>query len=416
MSVTINNADFMNARCAGSSLDRAALLSDITRRLSSTGIAQALPTTHPHLFADTPLFVSAEVIAQLTDIVAAAEAVLTRTELAAFDPGYASVFSSYDFHLTANGPRLIEINTNAGGGMLCVVQAAAQTSCCAEMAAWSMGPTPVSELEATFVNMFRDVWHSARGDAPLRCIAIVDEQPLQQYLYPEFLLFQELFTRHGIHAVIADPGELESKADGLYHGATGVDLIYNRLTDFDLHLPQHAVLRDAYLQHRVVLTPHSHAHACYADKRRLCLLSDADRLQARGVSATNMATLLAGVPRTVAVDEANAAGLWSQRRRWFFKPVTGYGGKAAYRGDKLTTRVWEEILKGAYVAQELVPPSARAVRINDADVSLKVDLRAYVYRSRVQWIAARLYQGQTTNFRTPGGGFSPVYSSAWPTR
>jgi hypothetical protein len=23
-------------------------------------------------------------------------------------------------------------------------------------------------------------------------------------------------------------------------------------------------------------------------------------------------------------------------------------------------------------------------------------------------VAARLYQGQTTNFRTPGGGFSPV--------
>jgi len=28
----------------------------------------------------------------------------------------------------------------------------------------------------------------------------------------------------------------------------------------------------------------------------------------------------------------------------------------------------------------------------------------------VQWVAARLYQGQTTNFRTPGGGFAPVYS------
>jgi hypothetical protein len=26
----------------------------------------------------------------------------------------------------------------------------------------------------------------------------------------------------------------------------------------------------------------------------------------------------------------------------------------------------------------------------------------------VQLVAARIYQGQTTNFRTPGGGFSPV--------
>jgi hypothetical protein len=24
-------------------------------------------------------------------------------------------------------------------------------------------------------------------------------------------------------------------------------------------------------------------------------------------------------------------------------------------------------------------------------------------------VAARLYQGQTTNFRTPGGGFAPVF-------
>ena len=43
---------------------------------------------------------------------------------------------------------------------------------------------------------------------------------------------------------------------------------------------------------------------------------------------------------------------------------------------------------------------------------MKFDLRAYTYDGAVQWVAARLYQGQTTNFRTPGGGFAPVYSSA----
>ena len=40
---------------------------------------------------------------------------------------------------------------------------------------------------------------------------------------------------------------------------------------------------------------------------------------------------------------------------------------------------------------------------------LKVDLRNYVYDGEVVLIAARLYQGQTTNFRTPGGGFAPVF-------
>jgi hypothetical protein len=42
---------------------------------------------------------------------------------------------------------------------------------------------------------------------------------------------------------------------------------------------------------------------------------------------------------------------------------------------------------------------------------MKFDLRAYAYDGQVQWVAARLYQGQTTNFRTPGGGFAPVYST-----
>jgi hypothetical protein len=36
-------------------------------------------------------------------------------------------------------------------------------------------------------------------------------------------------------------------------------------------------------------------------------------------------------------------------------------------------------------------------------------VRNYVYDGQVQSLAARLYQGQTTNFRTPGGGFAPVY-------
>ena len=40
---------------------------------------------------------------------------------------------------------------------------------------------------------------------------------------------------------------------------------------------------------------------------------------------------------------------------------------------------------------------------------MKVDVRNYVYDGNVQLLAARLYQGQTTNMRTAGGGFAPVF-------
>ncbi|MCX8017614.1 MAG: hypothetical protein N2690_06940, partial [Rhodocyclaceae bacterium] len=184
-------------------------------------------------------------------------------------------------------------------------------------------------------------------------------------------------------------------------------LVYNRLTDFTLSLPAHAVLREAWRQ-GVPITPNPAHHARYADKRNLIALSDPAQLAAWGVDEATRSVLAAGIPRTEAVTPEQAEAFWARRREWFFKPASGYGSKGAYRGDKLTKRVFEEIVQGGYVAQALFPPSTVSVEVNGKMTELKVDLRNYVYRGRVQFVAARLYQGQTTNFRTPGGGFARV--------
>jgi hypothetical protein len=187
-----------------------------------------------------------------------------------------------------------------------------------------------------------------------------------------------------------------------------VDLVYNRLTDFSLGDPAHASIREAYLSGAAVVTPHPRAHALYADKRNLAILTDEARLRGWGVRRGTIETLLRGVPRTEIVSNAGAGRLWSERRRLFFKPAAGHGSKAAYRGDKLTRRVWGEILGGRYVAQELVPAGERRITVGTA---LKTDVRNYVYAGSVQLLAARLYQGQTTNMRTTGGGFAPVLTT-----
>ena len=70
--------------------------------------------------------------------------------------------------------------------------------------------------------------------------------------------------------------------------------------------------------------------------------------------------------------------------------------------------MWNDIVAGDYVAQDLVPPSERLVDVDGEPRALKLDLRAYTWRGTVQLLAARTWSGQTTNFRTPGGGFSPV--------
>lgn len=401
----------LNESCHCTTLDRAALAQGIGSGSGDAALLLAALEARPYLFSPTMVFVAPARIADMRGIVAAVEqaviqpawreqALARAPDIARVDAGARGVFLGYDFHLGPDGARLIEINTNAGGGLLNALLGRAQRDCCL--------PPRRPELERVYLEMFLAEWHAARGTRTLTTVAIVDDAPAEQYLFPEFLLFRDLFRRHGLHAVIADAGSLVFRDGALWYEEQRIDLVYNRLTDFYLEAPEHAALRTAYETGAVVLTPHPRAHALYADKRNLTRLSDPDFLRALGLSATTMETLARGVPRTVTVDATHAEALWAARRRWFFKPAAGYGAKAAYRGDKLTRRVWSEILAADYVAQETVPPSARTMQINGARQDFKLDIRAYVYDGAIQVFAARLYQGQTTNFRTPGGGFAPV--------
>jgi hypothetical protein len=119
--------------------------------------------------------------------------------------------------------------------------------------------------------------------------------------------------------------------------------------------------------------------------------------------------LQAGIPHTLVVRPEMEDTLWAGRKQLFFKPNSGYGSKGAYRGEKLTKRVFGDILHGNYVAQQLAAPGERSVCVDEAEpLPLKFDVRCYTYDGQIQLVAARLYQGQTTNFRTPGGGFAAV--------
>jgi len=263
------------------------------------------------------------------------------------------------------------------------------------------------DLQQAFLDMFRNEWRLERGDALLNTVAILDERPQEQYLYPEFVLVQQMFERAGITALIADPSELHAQSDGLYCQGRKVDLVYNRLTDFSLL--QHPLLNEVYSNNQIVLTPHPLAYALYADKRNLELLTDADSLRAMGVADSVIILLQEGIPQARVVRMEDGELWWRERKQWFFKPASGFGSKGAYRGDKVTQRVFAEIMQGGYVAQRMAQPGERMVCAEGAEPALvKSDVRCYVYNEHVQLVAARLYQGQTTNFRTAGGGFAPV--------
>jgi hypothetical protein len=369
-----------------------------------------LQQAHDNMFSNIAIVIPPVHLEQMRAVIAAVEKVVVLPawqqqvlgESSKFVPSSKGVFFGYDFHLNDAGAHLIEINTNAGGAFLSDFYQQSQQN-----VALPGKPLALENLPRVFVEMFRREWRLQRGDAPLNTIAIVDEAPQAQYFYPEFVLASQLFEAAGIRAIIADPADFEARADGLYLGGNKVDLIYNRLTDFSLeHFPS---LLNAYQSNQLVLTPHPYAYSLYADKRNLTLLTDGERLRAMGADDATISTLLAGIPQTRLVAAQETEQWWKERKDWFFKPATGYGGKGSYRGDKLTQRVFSEIVQGGYVAQRKAMPGEVMVSVEDAEAAaFKYDVRCYVYEGQVQLVIARLYQGQTTNFRTAGGGFGLV--------
>jgi hypothetical protein len=318
----------------------------------------------------------------------------------------------FDFHLGGAQPQLIEINTNPGGLLINLELARAVTAACdclAEpLAGLASGGIPLDDLPQQVISSFTAEWLAARSAEPLRSIAIVDDDPASQYLHPEFLLYRQLFESAGWHARIVDATALEYRNATLEADGERIDLVYNRLTDFYLTDPRHSALRQAYEAGSAVVTPHPAAHAHWADKRLLAWLRDESLLVAAGFGADDRTHLLQSIPPTEIVDPAAADDLWRRRRQLFFKPVDGYGSKAAYRGDKLTRSTFDHILGHRYVAQALAPTSTRRVVTDSVESDLRVDIRNYCLAGGTLLRAARLYRGQTTNFRTPGGGFAPV--------
>jgi hypothetical protein len=413
-------AERLNRECRCVGTDVPALHRWLEVDLAGRGLSQPIVATNPHLFSDLPVFIADEHARQMQRVIDAVEIVarlpayresaLSRAlAIAQAAPAALGVFMGYDFHVAESGPMLIEINTNAGGALLNVAMRRAQQACCPEVADYFNRRPSADQLEDQLFQMFVAEWRLARGERPLERIAIVDDDPRSQYLFPEFLLAQRLFESRGVQAVVAAADRLTCDGSALWHDGQRIDMVYNRLTDFYLsEVPAHAALAQAYAADLAVITPHPHAHALYSDKRNLALLTDEHELRSMGVPGDSIEVLLHHIPRTVC-PRGDEEHWWADRKRWFFKPSQGFGSRGSYRGDKMTRRVFAEVMQSDYVAQMLIPPSERSRGTETDRAIFKLDVRNYAYAGKTQLIAARLYQGQTTNFRTSGGGFAPVY-------
>ena len=408
---TAENILELNKDCHCLPIDRDLVVQNIVESSNITAMS-ALLDERKNYFASTAVFVSPtqidEMQAQISTIEEIAknqkfrDMVFDREPNPAYkvQPETQGVFMGYDFHITDDGPRLIEINSNAGGAF--IVDAL--------MEAVKLGDPKVKQA---FIDMFQSEWRLAGRTDPLRTIAIIDQNPEDQFHYPDTLLATELLAAHGIDAFIIDSRDLEIKGNQLTANGKIVDLVYNRSTDFLLETPDNTILKDAFMGNMTVLTPAPKHHALFADKRNLAILSDQNTLAKFGLSAAQINTL-SSIPITIEVTADNIDELWKNRRQYFFKPKDGFGSRAAYRGAKLTKKVWAHIARGNYVAQEFIVPPLRAIGKAPDKAQLKFDVRVYTYQGKPLLHMARVYQGQTTNLRTEGGGLAVVLPIDYP--
>ena len=357
-------------------------------------------------FASTAVFVSPTQLSAMQVQISAIETVARHEEFQnmAFDrqsslayqiqPKTQGAFMGYDFHMTDDGPRLIEVNSNAGGAF--IVEALMQ--------AIDLGDP---NIIAVFIDMFQSEWRLAGRNTPLRTIAIVDQNPQKQFHYPDVLLAAEMFAAHNIEAIIVDSQSLSIRDSQLMAKGKIIDLIYNRSTDFMLESSDNLILQKAFMDDIAVVTPAPRHHALFADKRNLAILSDPKQVREFGLT-TSQIEALSLIPKTIEVHPDNHDELWKNRRQYFFKPKDGFGSRAAYRGAKLTKKVWAHITQGNYVAQEFITPPLRAIGSSLEGTQLKFDVRVYTYKGVPLLHMARVYQGQTTNLRTKGGGLAVI--------
>ncbi len=283
-------------------------------------------------------------------------------------PNNEAVCSSYDFHITTeNQLKLIEINTNASFLALGIELYKTQNVNC-----------DFNEVE--LLKMFQ----IENGNEKLHQITIVDEKPEQQRLFIEFLLYKNIFENNKIQCEIKDVSEVQNNYTGL---------IYNRSTDFFLNESKSAVLKELFNSKKIILSPNPYEYMLLADKQRLIDWNNQSDVE-------KPSSLL----RTYDLGLSDKDEIWSLRKNLFFKPKNSFGSKQAYKGANISRKTFDEFFGPTMIAQAYAQPA----EIDVFGAMMKFDLRCFAYQGKLQLVIARLYQGQTTNLRTEGGGFAVV--------
>ncbi|HET7291306.1 MAG TPA: hypothetical protein VFM88_02680 [Vicinamibacteria bacterium] len=345
----------------------------------------------------------------------------------ALDPGEPDVvLSRLDAFLTPEGPRFIEVNSDAPAGFGYGDRMAEVFGELPLFREFARG-VQVDYLASSprVVESVLSAWRRdgrRRGGGP-PAVAIVDYADVRTRADQEILL--EAFEAAGVPCLLADPRELELGGGRLTARGRGIDVVYRRAVLSEL-VEREDEVRDfleAYRQGAALFVNSLRCHLA-EDKGFFALLLDPDFAFLMSEDEARFAARVVPWTAKVAERRLRREGLeidllpWilENRERLVLKPAHGYGGRSVFVGDETTPTAWEsavcEGVGGPWIVQERVAIPEEPFPIVEARgvtlESLKVNANPFYVAGFDVGAVTRASRSAVINV-SAGGGSVPTF-------
>ena len=335
------------------------------------------------------------------------------------------VLSRLDAFVTPEGPRFIEINSDAPAGFGYSDRMARlfeQLPLFRELAR----RVPVSYVpsDGGLVRAVVGAWRAAgRGERPR--IAIIDWAEVMTR--PDQELLREAFAARGFDCLLADPREVEVIEDRLHAAGAPVDLVYRRavLSELVEREDEVAGFLEAY---RRGLCPFVNSFRCRLseDKAFFAVLTDESFAHLMSEEERVFVSRVVPWTRRVAERRTEKGGraidlvpfILEDRERLVLKPAHAYGGRSVFLGSETSPDEWEGVVQAAlgapWVVQERVSIPEEPFPVLDPEggdlafASLKVNANPFYVAGEDVGAVTRASRSSVINV-SAGGGSVPTF-------
>jgi uncharacterized circularly permuted ATP-grasp superfamily protein len=332
------------------------------------------------------------------------------------------VLSRLDAFLTPEGPRFIEVNSDAPAGFGYSDRMARLFEELPVFRAFARS-FPVSYRASTEALM-RAVLAQGRGKTGPPRIAIVDWAEVRTL--PDQEILREAFLSRGVECVLVDPREMEISGGRLHAAGAPVDLVYERAVLSELVAREDEVR--AYLEaYEGGLCPFVNSFRCRLTEDKAFLAILTDEAFAPLVSEDERELLTRVLPWTRRVAERRTVKdgrevdlvpfILANRDELVLKPAHDHGGRSVFLGSETPAGEWEAAARAAldapWVVQERVGIPEEPFPVLDesgelAFVSLKVNVNPFYVAGEEAGAVTRASSSSVINV-SAGGGSVPTF-------